>query len=542
MARRKKTSEPIVIPELRDAPNPGLSALQLKMIAGTAAFPSPSGTVVNQRTCLSVTAVWHAVNLYASTIGKLSQGFHCYQRLGDGGKKPAPKHAAERSINCWDHKITNRQKFWQAILVNKKTTGNAYAEIQRLPNGDPSFLLIHVSTNVKLRQKDNGDLYYRLDHEGRDIQAENMLHFAEMGISGVEGFSPIQSHSIAIGNAIAVQEYINNFYGNNAQPAGLLKSTAKIREEDEKRARETFTAINGGVGNAGKFAILGPGWEYEQLGLSPVDTALIDQLNYSVADIARIYGVPLSLMNVDTTQESNASNVEHNRQWYTLGLGNELESIQAECEKKLFKPKDQGKFFVEFDLSTFLKTDDAARGAFYKTLFDMGAITPNQIIMAEGGNPYEGGDTYWIEANNYAPVSKVLAAPVETEGDGDQPADQPGDVKPDQGDEKPVEDRALYLAVEPVIYAETGRLVRRGLRAGKTPEKLHELRTHALDVLGPYAQLAATINPETTLDRLADLVVSAVETIETPDQIGDVIRSITRTALIRGEREHGRAA
>jgi hypothetical protein len=49
--------------------------------------------------------------------------------------------------------------------------------------------------------------------------------------------------------------------------------------------------------------------------------------------------------------------------------------------------------------SRMLRTDAAARAQFYRSMFDMGALSPNDIRAYENQNPIEGGDVYLVQMN-----------------------------------------------------------------------------------------------------------------------------------------------
>ena len=501
--------------ETRDNTTGGLSVAQLQMIEY--GFPTASGVTITESTVLSISAAYACINLIASTIGSLHN--HVYQKLPNGGKKPAPKHPAERTINFWDHELTNRVRGWQAILVNCLTTGNGFAQITRLPNGAPESLLIQLSRNVELRDDRNGDLYYWLRKESQRIEPENMLHIACMGFSGVEGINPIRSHAIALGNATAQQEYLNHLYANDSTPGGIITTppgvNKQLTDDSVKRAKDTWQELHGGVQNVRRVSVLPNGYSYQSTQLTPVDAAIIEQMKWSVSDIGRIFGVPLSMLNGEITGESYS---DQKQQWIDLSLRSWLTNIEAECHKKLFKPEEREKYFCEYRIEGLLRGDAVARATYYQTLWNIAAINSNEIRSAEGLNPYQGGEHYMLPINNVAPVDSGIFA-------GSEVTDNPGDTAPNEGSE-------LLNSIEPVLYTEVGRLVRRGFRSlTKDPSKLEEFRTHTKECLEPFVGLITKVNP-LTLDQLVEAVLTGTTAVKREVEVGDMVRTITRKILV----------
>ena len=64
-----------------------------------------------------------------------------------------------------------------------------------------------------------------------------------------------------------------------------------------------------GLANTGKPIILEGGAKYSQLTMKPADAQLIESKRFQVEDIARIYRVPLHLIQ-DLTRSTN-NNIEH---------------------------------------------------------------------------------------------------------------------------------------------------------------------------------------------------------------------------------------
>ena len=76
-----------------------------------------------------------------------------------------------------------------------------------------------------------------------------------------------------------------------------------------------------------------------------------------------------------------------------------LEKIELEFERKLYKPSERNSIDVRFDTSSLLRADKASQASYYNTLFQIGAITPNEIRKALDLEPLENGDKSFVQVN-----------------------------------------------------------------------------------------------------------------------------------------------
>ena len=70
-----------------------------------------------------------------------------------------------------------------------------------------------------------------------------------------------------------------------------------------------------------------------------------------------------------------------------------------ECERKLYKPSERNFIDVRFDTSVLLRADKASLAAYYNTLFNIGAITQNEIRQTLDMQPLADGDDAFIHVN-----------------------------------------------------------------------------------------------------------------------------------------------
>jgi HK97 family phage portal protein len=125
----------------------------------------------------------------------------------------------------------------------------------------------------------------------------------------------------------------------------------------------------------------------------------------TVEDIANITGVPLPLLSAgDKTPLNNLEVLNRLFVQYTLRAW--CKRIESEFNSKLFSINQVGTTFVRFNLDGLLRGDTQSRANYYKELYNIRAISPNEIRALENMNPYDGGDQFGLPlaSNSTEPV------------------------------------------------------------------------------------------------------------------------------------------
>ena len=76
-----------------------------------------------------------------------------------------------------------------------------------------------------------------------------------------------------------------------------------------------------------------------------------------------------------------------------------LRNWEQELNRKLFKENEKVRLYTEFKLDGLLRGDSKSRSEFYRTLWNMGVLSQNEIRRFENLNAIEGGDKYYVPLN-----------------------------------------------------------------------------------------------------------------------------------------------
>lgn len=251
-----------------------------------------TGVTVNEQTSLRATAVLACVKILSETIASLP--LPVYKRLKPRGKERAPDHPLYHVL----HDLANDEMTsftWRETMESHIALwGNCYSEIEyddmwriralwplrpdrTYPERDPTTGRIIFKTTLS-----NG--------QGIILPQERVLHIPGLGFDGLKGYSNIAMAREAIGMSLAAEEYGARFFGNGANPGGILEHPGKLKEPD--RLREQWYEMHQGLSNQHRIAVLEEGMHYKQIGIPPEDAQFLETRKFQVTEIARIFRVP----------------------------------------------------------------------------------------------------------------------------------------------------------------------------------------------------------------------------------------------------------
>jgi HK97 family phage portal protein len=394
--------------------------------------PVLSGVVVTPQTALTFTAVYSAINVISTDVAKLP--FGVVKTTAKGATKPALSDPRHRLLSVKPNPEMNAMRYRQMQMGHVLGWGNHYSEIIFDGAGMPKELWpLHPGNTRPMRTAPGKALYYEDVNTGKTWLPEQILHIAGLGFDGIQGYSPITMARQAVGLGMGAEQFGAALFGNGARPGGFLKTRKQLTELAAKRLRESFDRVHQGTSNAHRVAILEEGMEWEESQISPESAQFLATRQFQVLEIARIFNLPPH--KIGDYSESHRSNVEEaNLDYLSSTLQGWLEAIEAEYESKLLFDDEQGRFHFRHDMTALMRGNMTARAAYYKTLFSVAAITPNQIAALEGLPPSKEprADSAYLQAQ-FVPIEdagKAMAAKAGASAADDKVDPEDGDPKP----------------------------------------------------------------------------------------------------------------
>lgn len=144
--------------------------------------------------------------------------------------------------------------------------------------------------------------------------------------------------------------------------------------------------------------LLEEGMSFSKNTIPPNDAQFLETRKFQILEIARIFRVPPHMM--ADLERATFSNIEHQSTDFIVhSVRPWLIRWEQTINWKLFDGTEQKRLYAEFLIEGYLRGDSAARAAFYKEMFNLGAFSQNDIRERENENPIPGGDRYFVPLN-----------------------------------------------------------------------------------------------------------------------------------------------
>ena len=347
-----------------------------------------SGQAVNERTAMTVTAVYACVRILAEAIAGLP--IHMYRYQDGGGRERVTAHPLFPLLHDAPNPEMTSFVFRETLMAHLLLHGNAYAQIIRDGHGQVLSLYPLLPNRVKVDRDTAGRIFYEYrkgDGSPVPLRREDVLHIPGLGFDGLVGYSPIALAKNAVGLALATEEFGATFFGNGANPGGVLESPGVI--SDPERLKASWHSQFSGA-SAHSIAVLEEGLKYHTIGIPPDQAQFLETRKFQINEIARIFRVPPHML--ADLERATFSNIEHQSlEFVKFTLGPWVSRWEQALMQALLLPGEKREYFIRFNLDGLLRGDYQSRMQGYATGIQNGFLSPDDVRGLEEMNPIPGG-------------------------------------------------------------------------------------------------------------------------------------------------------
>jgi HK97 family phage portal protein len=338
----------------------------------TITIPTRNEYAPNNRTALSLTSVYRAIQIIATPISKMPLDTF---RYGGGieAKVDNPALVNNPSLN------DSRRDFLFQTVTSLALEGNAFWYKNYDARGQVNDLTIIPASAVNVRLDGptglTGNKVY--DYQGRTFTSNEIEHlrlFTEPGI--LKGISPVQACWQDVNSALELRNFASTWFSNAGVPTGVLKTTKPLSKDDAAEVTANWHAKQA----TRQIAVLAEGFDYTVIAPTANDVMYTQQLNQSVQNIARMFGIParLLLTGVDGTSDTYSNLTDENQIFYRHTIMAYTDAISDALSNCL--PRSTR---VQFNFEGLFKADIASRYDYYKVGIDGGWLTADEIRSKE---------------------------------------------------------------------------------------------------------------------------------------------------------------
>lgn len=303
----------------------------------------------------------------------------------------------------------SRSVFLEKTMVGLVTHGNAYWVIQRDAQGRTMNVVCLDRPDQMTVIREDGKLRYYYASRQRPYEADEIKHLKLLRVTGSEyGLGPIQAARVEIDGSLALRDYSSNWFTDSPQPTGVLKSDQVLSPDQAKLAKDSWNASAGGKRGV---AVLGQGLSYDAIFLNPADAQFLENRQFDTTQIARLFGVPSSLM-LATVEGNSQTYTNVEQDWLGFVRFSNMQYL-LEIEEALSEllPRFE---YVKFNIESLLRADTTTRYTAHKSGIEAGWLLRSEVRKIENMKPIPGIDDQ--------PKPVAPAAPEGAQNDNVDPA------------------------------------------------------------------------------------------------------------------------
>lgn len=338
-------------------------------------IPVREAAIVTPDTALTLTAVYRAVQIIATPISKMPINTYRFA-TGVELKIENPVLVNKPDIN------SNRRDFIFQTVVSLALEGNAFWFKNYGSSGNVNNLTLLPASAVAVRYRDQMDITKGLvfDYMGKTYTNREIEHLKLFSKTGnLRGIAPIEAARADVSAALDLRDYAKNWFTSAGVPTGVLKTSQSLNAEQA----EAITNNWHNKQQSRQIAVLGNGFDYQQVALSPREALFTDIVEQNIVSIARLFGIPARLLitTVPGGSDTYTNLQDENQVFYRHTLMAYTDAITDAMSNCL--PRGTR---VEFDYQHLFRADVTTRYNYYATGISSGFLTVDEVREKEGLN------------------------------------------------------------------------------------------------------------------------------------------------------------
>ncbi|MDX3884040.1 MAG: phage portal protein [Sphingomonas sp.] len=395
-----------------------------------------AGVTVTAQTAMRMSTVWRCVTLIAG--GVMGLPLRVFRRTDNGGQERADDHPIARLLRDGPNDEMSGPDMVELATMAVMLQGNAYTLIRQARNGTVTGLDFYQPIQVS-PFRSNGRVWYRftnLDGSQEVHDADYVIHWRGpgRGADGICALSPIGHHAQTIGIGLATRDYTATQFERGLLTNDYFTLPDGITPAQKEEFRLWLEARASGVANANKPLILQGGADWKRNAYTAKDAQLLELLQYSSLDVARVFGVPGFMIGDMEKSTSWGTGIEQQGIGFVrYTLRPHLRRFAAELNRKLFPPvgNRRSEYFVEFEVDGLMEGDSKSQGEYFRLALGgnqlPGFMSVNEVRRLKNLPPIPDGNAVYVPPPP-APAGHNGGPPLDDDDHGASPDDPEEDI------------------------------------------------------------------------------------------------------------------
>lgn len=343
-----------------------------------------TGVVITDDTATTITAVYRAVQLIASTIAAMPLNVFEEQ----DGERVKVEYEQEAYLWGRPNPEVSAVTFWETVLGHEVLNGNAYLFVEQNADREPLSLWPIMPERVLPVRDEHGHKGYILDGDNQTVLRDytnggEIVHVPGWGRDGLRGLSPVRAMANALGLFKAAEDYASLTFGQGALPGGILSSDQNLDGRQMKAYVDAFDYAHAGAAKSHKTVGLAGGLKWQSVSINPEDSQMLATRQFQVSEVARMFGVPEVMLSAHDKTTSWGTGVQMlMEQFKFTGLGPHMIRFEQTISDDLLRSQETGRY-VKFNANAQLRGTPLERTQVYDRMYRLGALSTNDILELE---------------------------------------------------------------------------------------------------------------------------------------------------------------
>lgn len=361
---------------------------------------SDTGITITWKAVAGLSASYYCVNTISGVIGQSPMCLK--ERKPDRTSEEDYSHPAGKLMRNPLAGPIGAFHFRSLMQNHALLQGNGRAFIQRTGRSEPmAFIPLPAertatvtiySEETQVRQK--WHVIFPDAGEPIPLPDEDVLHIYRFSWDGYNGVPVLELLRNPLGLGIATEKSAARFHKQGGVPSFVLQAPPGVfrKQAEAEEFLRKFNEFHAGLDNAQRAGMLREGIEAKVLGINNRDAQMLEQRDFSVRDIMRIFGLR-TIPGIETTQAGYNGLEQLNRADLIHCFGPWMKIWAEECARKLLTQAElrAERYYFDFDTWELVKPD-ASQEADMLTKYVSGMIIePNEAREVIGYGPHEDG-------------------------------------------------------------------------------------------------------------------------------------------------------
>lgn len=322
---------------------------------------------ISEEEALSISSVAAATDLITSTIARLPVKLY---KQGEKGEYVSIEDSRTFLLNNEPNHLQTAITLKKRIILDYLLHGNSYIYPEWQRN---DLIAIHhiPARNVNVEKYVNKNLPFVIngvikvvgaDGSMVDFLPDDLMIILKNSEDGLQSSGVLDLNSELLNLALNQQEYSSSLLENGSLPMAILSTPSKLSDKAMERITKSWRSAYQGKKNAGKTVVLEEGMDYKPVSLNPNELDLSTSKNSTLSDIARVFGIPESMLNADANKYN--SNEQNNLHFLQYTLEPVITAFESALNKSLLLEEEKKKgYSFKFDRDSILATTEAEKFA-----------------------------------------------------------------------------------------------------------------------------------------------------------------------------------